>query len=76
MKGYILFDEQGRKLTRYLAWSKMAEAGWLWSLDEVDALLLIAKYWNKRPVWSQHCELVREKDGDVNVYALEEPVEL
>lgn len=70
-EGYILFNENGDRLTRNLRWSSQENAGWLWT--EGEATVIIANGINATHY--QRCELV-EEDGDVNVYALEDIQEI
>ncbi len=74
MVGWILYNAEGRKLTRGQNWSTRTESGWLWSDAEAIAVIELMAYMQQEdlPVFCQWCELVREEDGDVNVYALAE----
>lgn len=72
MEGYILYDAEGKRLTRHKDWSLRKSAGWLWTQKQVEEILEKAELWTNQPVFYQHCRLVEEPDGDVNVWAVGE----
>ena len=50
IKGYVIFNENGRKLCRDLYWASKEYPGWVFSKEELKEILQKSSSWKIKPV--------------------------